>query len=161
MWSICFLYDFHSLTHCEGILAHSFLQHCFSSVLRFAGVHLCKVLLRSHHSISFGMRSGLCLSHHHFLFFVFRLAAVLLIIILLHDPVSAKLTQRLQGVQVWRGKKAVKQIQIITQPCLSVWHVVLISRVQRKLFQQSCGLISCNLLLCCKTFFFFFTEKKL
>lgn len=96
-----------------------------------------------------------------FLFFVFRLAAVLLIIILLHDPVSAKLTQRLQGVQVWRGKKAVKQIQIITQPCLSVWHVVLISRVRRKLFQQSCGLISCNLLLCCKTFFFFFTEKKL
>lgn len=52
IWSICFLHDFITLTHCcGGILARSSWQCSFSS-LTVAGIHICTTLLRSHRSIS-------------------------------------------------------------------------------------------------------------
>lgn len=55
----CFLYDFTSLSRrYGGILAHYSLQHCSSSLI-FMGICLCTALLRSYHSNSFRLKSGL------------------------------------------------------------------------------------------------------
>lgn len=52
-WNNGFLSDFISLAHCcECILTHSTLHRYFSSS-RFAGLHLCTPVLRSHHSLIF------------------------------------------------------------------------------------------------------------
>jgi len=51
------------LNHCGGTLAHSYLQHYFSSLTHkqtFVGIGLCTALLRSCRSIAIGVRSELC-----------------------------------------------------------------------------------------------------
>ena len=62
-WSNNFLYNFISLPHhCGEILVHTSWQQCFSS-LTLVGICLHTALLKSHQTISIGLRSGLWLGH--------------------------------------------------------------------------------------------------
>ena len=95
MWSNYFLFGVirHSRYDFGEILACSSVQCCFSS-LRLAGIRLCTALLRSHHSISIRLRSGLWLDHFNTLIlFFFRHSGVDLLIFL--GSLSCCMTQPL------------------------------------------------------------------
>jgi len=122
-----------SLSNCSGgILACSSLQCCFSS-LRFVDICLCTPLLKSHHSISVRLRSGLWLGKCNILILVFFSHSVIDLLVCLGSLSycttqfwpsfscrtdclifefdsrilsSSWLTQRLQGAQVlWLQNK--------------------------------------------------------